>query len=871
MMKKSIAITWKGGRPEGAIETANCRLVKAAIGKGKGRVKANRFEFSSPGGGRLEARFEAASLGPGPNAALVTVRAKANPFTFFLRDVNSQSPIFIPAYGVAVLPAEDTRSYEEVERDVRNKGLITSLERMEREPEETFENAAANTRNLVCPTWLGISRDVRIFEIGFEYEGQWDDYVTPRFHNTPVTVPELEGQPVRYNFMVGRGVGCTRRITRRLEDGWMPMLHATVEDGEVHFDCTAFVSLEYRALTQKNLRGTHFLVADSLGFGFRQTAEQERERKRLAPSEMNRDEETVLYFRAVATNTARTPKYAWFRSAVAATGGSWTAPAKSQDGRFESGRVYAVSKVNGRPMPQEEMAVLVAPGGTCSFEFRIPHSPITASRAARLLRQDFDKRREECRAFWQAKFAEGASIAVPEKRIEEMVRASLCHIDLVTFGREPRGTVGPSVGRYCPIGLESSQIIQSMDSLGRHGLARRALTYFLDKQHEDGFMQNYESVMVETGPALWTIGEHYRYTKDDGWARKVAPKLVKSCDYLIAWSRRNRRAELKGRGYGLLDGRIADPNDPYRTFMLNGYAYLGMSRVAEMLLKINPRESARIRREAETLRRLVRRAFFEGVARSPVVPLSDGTWCPTAPPWAEGTGPACLYVEKINAYTHATFVARDSIIGPMFLVAQEVLDPGEPAGDWLLAYYAEYFCDRNAAYSQPYLSVHPKLHLVRGEAKAFLAAYYNTVSALADRETYTFWEHFFQASVHKTHEEAEFLMQTRWMLWMEEGQTLKLFPGIPRAWMADGKVIDLKRAATYFGPVSARVESKLAKGIIDATVEFHSEHRPKAVEIRLPHPEGQRAAGVSGGRYDGERETVVIEPPRKRVKVTAEY
>ena len=46
------------------------------------------------------------------------------------------------------------------------------------------------------------------------------------------------------------------------------------------------------------------------------------------------------------------------------------------------------------------------------------------------------------------------------------------------------------------------------------------------------------------------------------------------------------------------------------------------------------------------------------------------------------------------------------------------------------------------------------IHLRRGEVKPFLKAYYNAVASLADRQTYTFWEHYFHASPHKTHEEA---------------------------------------------------------------------------------------------------------------------
>src|SRR2546427_8828678 len=54
---------------------------------------------------------------------------------------------------------------------------------------------------------------------------------------------------------------------------------------------------------------------------------------------------------------------------------------------------------------------------------------------------------------------------------------------------------------------------------------------------------------------------------------------------------------------------------------------------------------------------------------------------------------------------------------------------------------------------------------------------FRSVAGLADRQTYTFWEHYFGESPHKTHEEGWFLMQSRWMLYQEHDRTLDLLPG----------------------------------------------------------------------------------------------
>jgi hypothetical protein len=98
------------------------------------------------------------------------------------------------------------------------------------------------------------------------------------------------------------------------------------------------------------------------------------------------------------------------------------------------------------------------------------------------------------------------------------------------------------------------------------------------------------------------------------------------------------------------------------------------------------------------------------------------------------------------------------------------------------------------------------------------------------------------------------------MLWMEQGSTLKLLAGVPRAYFEDGKHIEIKRAASYFGPVSVKTESKLSDGRIVATVDCGLDRGLKRVELRLPHPEGRRPTSVTGGKYNPDTETVTVEP-----------
>lgn len=872
-MKKNIAIAWKAGPVKAELTVAHGQLHSIRIVNGKGRV-LEKGRIRGDGPLRLECRLADAQLKTGAFATRLTVTGKSHAFTCLVRDINREHPIYIPAYGVSITESDDRRSYAEIEAEIRGQGLVGKSQRIEMEPEETYENARRGNRDLMCPTWLGLGRDMRFFEVGYDPKFGYWGYVQPRYHFTLQNIPESGDKPYNISFVVGPGASCRYDITRRLEDGVLPILRSTQREENVHYHLTAFCTLENRPLSAQAVRGSEWAACYPNTWGNMLPPEEREKLKDLLQAEMrSRDEETVCVVRVEAVNMERTPQYAWFKGAVFQ--GAPLKPAGYQSatgfGFLESGRVFAIHRLNGAPMPEEEMAVLLQPGETAIFDSLIPHQPLPRARAAKLAKLDFHAHLAACRKFWRAKLAAGASIHVPESAINERIQAGLLHCDIAALGKEPDGAVLATIGWYSPIGSESAPIIQFFDSMGWHQLAERALQFFLDRQREDGFIQNFAGYQLETGPALWTMGEHYRYTRDNAWVKRIRPKLLKAGEFLLKWRERNKKPGLRGKGYGLLDGKVADPEDFYHSFMLNGLSYLGIQRVAEMLANIDPEESRRLAREARAFKRDIRAAFYEAMARSPVVPVGDGTWVSSAPPWTEYPGAPALYAEGGKWFSHGTFFCRDSLIGALYLVIAEVLDAGELGAEFMLKSHQALMTVRNAGLSQPYYCRHDYIHLKRGEVKAFLKTYYNQFSALQDRETYTFWEHYWQFSQHKTHEEAWFLMQTRWMLWLEENETLRLLSGIPRAWLKDGQTIRLDKVASYFGALTLTVESQVDRNRIGAQVECGGKRKPKTVLIRLPHPEGRKAIKVDGGVYDAAHETIRVTPFRGKADVAAYF
>jgi hypothetical protein len=109
------------------------------------------------------------------------------------------------------------------------------------------------------------------------------------------------------------------------------------------------------------------------------------------------------------------------------------------------------------------------------------------------------------------------------------------------------------------------------------------------------------------------------------------------------------------------------------------------------------------------------------------------------------------------------------------------------------------------------------------------------------------------------------------MLYLEEDQTLKLLPGIPRQWLEEGKTIELKNVATYFGPLSLVVNSNINKGFIEATIECSSDRKPKQIILRIPHPSVKKPVNITGGIYDYASESVLIAPFNGSAKIKIEY
>jgi hypothetical protein len=99
---------------------------------------------------------------------------------------------------------------------------------------------------------------------------------------------------------------------------------------------------------------------------------------------------------------------------------------------------------------------------------------------------------------------------------------------------------------------------------------------------------------------------------------------------------------------------------------------------------------------------------------------------------------------------------------------------------------------------------------------------------------------------------SHFLTMLRWCLVQDwdldddgKPETLRLCFATPKRWLEDGKVINLERAPTAFGPVSVRAESRLKQGVVKTKVSLPERNEPKHILLRARVPDGWKITGAT--------------------------
>ena len=555
-----------------------------------------------------------------------------------------------------------------------------------------------------------------------------------------------------------------------------------------------------------------------------------------------------------------------------------------------------------------------------TFLISLPFVPrLTKEERIRLASLDYSQERERVFRYWRSVTANAVPFNVPEARFVSFARAVITHIR-ISVTKDPKSGLYmvPAASYDYPVyANEAAFQCIMLDALGDHALAAEYLETFIRLQGSKPFDGTYVGGQHEVyhgarvskdydytayeynldhGTVLWALGEHYFLTRDKDWLHRVAPSMKKAADWVVE---QRKFTQLRDSGekipeYGLLPaGHLEDNEDWGHWFSVNAFAVAGMTRLALALADIEDPSAGQYAQEAKSYKEDLREAVLQASRISPVVRLRDNTYVPYVPtrPYQRIRlfGPIRVayysrYPEKILP-TYRLSATREVLYGPMILLATDTFRADEPLANWVLDDWEDnatlstslglfvhgwvddqYWFSRGGMVFQANLQNPILAYLRRDEIPAAIRNLYNDFVSCYYPDVNVFTEEYRQwrspsGPFYKVPDEAKFINRLRDTLVREDGDALWLAAGVPRRWLAPGQKIEVRNMATYFGPVSYRMEG--TRDGVSINVELPSRNRYKTAWLTVRAPEAQPLRSVE---LDG-KSWLDFDPVKERIRL----
>jgi hypothetical protein len=755
-------------------------------------------------------------------------------------DVLANGCVYVKDRGVFVTRVPDGPTIAAYKKQIA--GRQTVLERVRKMPDQTYTQAMAKTHHKAQdngPVMLSLACDNNKFVVQREGSVQYADIVgvSPRF-----------------------GSAGNNGLTRHMDGGWLPAPVVTVTDGGIVYSERAFVAPFGK--DGRSLGVIEYTIKN--------------------PGASSADVSLALAFPGDSTELSAVSNGIICRRSGRLL--AWT-DTSSVDGLRADAQSGAVKITGTLGAGEKALCSVYIP----TWEMKPQDCALIGGNTN--LFASFE-------AYWKDVMAPAMQVELPDKHVSDAIRASQVHCLIAARNEGDGKLIAPWIASmaYGPLESESNSIILGMDLMGHSDFARKSLDYFIHNYNPSGYLTTGYTVMG-TGWHLWSVGEHYRLTRDAKWVKSVAPEVDRVCQWVTKQTEKTRRLDVQGNKvpeYGLMPpGVMADWNVYAYYNCLNGYFYAGLEGAGRALADTGYPGSQSLLASAAELRGNILRGYRWTQARTPVLPLQDGTWVPGYPsqlyvpaptgdffPGEDGNRSWCYDVEVgahhlvplgvMDANSPETAEMLDHMEDVQFLSDGWFDYPGKDSvKDW--------FNLGGFSKVQPYYSRNAEIYAMRDDVKPFVRSYFNAMASLLNTENLSFWEHFSSNGAwNKTHETGYFLQQSRFMLVDERGDDLWLAPFVTNNWMKDGMAVAARNAPTAFGPVSYRIKSSVKSGYIEAVIDPPTRTSPKMIVIRLRHPEGKRmkSVTVNGRRYadfDPVKECVRLKPTGATMTVRARY
>lgn len=770
---------------------------------------------------------------------LVTLRDGTNLFSFKVDDLQD-GPLYLPEYGAAILPDNDHRDYTAVARDVQRAGRKTLYDRIAEMPEQTWTSAWNGMPPKKSRIAFVLGNDGGRQKFRLDADGKisfrWDDQYMKGLPASDTPRLDLERPPIQVQFGLPEAP-----VERHIAEESIPTCITTWDRDGVRIVQTAFAT---------TLDGT----------------------RPDGPPPAS-DACAVAMLRFDFTNITNSTRVADLPISILSDTNYEHLQLEDRglirDGKQLRGQVIA-DRLPVVSTNQLDWHVRLAAHRTRSVIIKLPYLPlIKSSEASALAALDFKREQKATAGYWRRVLNQSARLITPEPVLTDFYRAVAGHL-LINCEIEPgsnRRFARVGSFKYGVYGNESCMMVLDLDRRGYHQAAEDCLDTWLHYQGTAGLPGDFDSTNgVLYGAAgyeaggynqhhgwiLWTLAEHYRFTRDDAWLRRAAPGLIAGADWIIRETARTADRHDLARGL-LPPGDLEDIGDWWTWLSTSCYTWRGLDGAAWALEQIHDPNAPRIRAAADAYHQNLVDHFLAASARSPVVRLRDGTAVPQIPSYVQRRGRSFGWI-------------CETLEGAMHLIITKAIDPRSVQAQWILKDYEDnlflsdqygytlddsdkYWFGRGGMSMQACLLLDPEAYLDRNDVKQALRAMFNAIALNHFPDVHMNTEHALPemgdwlGDVYKSSDEANVCGWLRELFVREDGDVLLIGQAIPRNWLKPGQQCGIQNTATYFGSTSVIYQG--GSNRITAHLEGPTRNPPHEIRLRFRTPGEKPLASVT--------------------------
>jgi len=800
-----------------------------------------------------------------PGAPALTIQLDAagtRGFTVTVDQLRADKAIWIPGLDVYLTSGAAPVSYEDHMRALEATKGRRTLDRVRTEPEASYEQFTSLWRDMGSPLYenphqvgpghiVGLTWDSAIPKFGIDRaSGVWNDY----------------GNPDKFRFWFGFGdlaQGVAGRWKgQRLQDG-LPVMTTTFEHDGVQYEVEQF-AYPLNGPPKERTGNIPMVLLQQV------TLRELNGTAREVPIAMTHERQLPQY-------ADKTIGFAREGSAFVLKMPSTNAVLLAIEGLDEPLLHGTRGPGQNRPTRLDATASVNLPArGTARFVVKLPSPTVSAKDVHTLAAIDYTAAREATLKFWSDYVERGAKFTVPEEIVNDMFRASLWHAL-----RLPRrhGGSGPDVsidlpysnfaysqtGTPWPVNQAVYVDYMLYDLRGYHAIStEELLAQYRNNQEADGHVNGYANWLVYTPSMLYTVAQNYLLSNDRAAFERLLPPSLKALDWCIS-----QLAHASASETGLVRGPLNDGTGEGLWAFNQGYMFAGLDLFGRALERYGHARAAETREAAQQVLGAVASAFGAASMKSPIVQLRDGTWMPYVP---------------TEALTHGRLVHEwyptDVDTGAEHLLRLKALPARGVLADALLNDHEDnlFYKDRGMA-QEPIYNQQATAYLFRDEPEAVVRAFYSYLASAFSHSVLEPVEHRWGNGQYfgpPSTDGAWFELYRNMLVHERDDDVLAVAQATPRAWLRDGQAIELERVPTYYGNVSARIESHAAAGEIRAAVQL-PDRRPGALHVRFRHPEKKAMQSVTvNGQpwqdFDAAAEWVrVPKPTSERYEIVVRY